>query len=98
MAPGESELIAKVDQHEAEMRGEANPPPEETEEEPEETEEESDEGEGYTEEQLLAMGLDDLKALAVKDFGIDKADVKKLRAKKDVVELIMGAGASEDEE
>ena len=108
--PGESELLAAVDQHDAEMRGEANAPPSESgageadegetgllEDDGSDAGEEDEEG-GYSEEELLSMGLDALKDLAVKDFGIAKGDVKKLRAKKEVVALIMEAGASEDEE
>lgn len=76
------------------------PPAEEppVEEPPAEEPPAEEEGKTYSEDELLAMNLEPLKTLAVEEFGLNEGDVKKLRAKKDVVALIMEADASEDEE
>jgi hypothetical protein len=94
---GASELLAAVDQHEAEMTGEANPSASDEgtgllDEDGEEAEEEN----GLTEEELLAMKLDDLKALAVESYGCDEEEVGKMRAKKDVVAVIFEASEGEE--
>jgi len=101
----ESALVAAIDQRNAEMAGEANPPPsvsgsaELADETPaEETSEEATESseEGYTEEDLLAMKMDDLKVLAVETYGCDEETISKLRSKKEVVAAILDAAQGEE--
>ena len=109
---GEGAALAAVDQHEAEMMGEANEPPGDTglledngsdagdsEEDAEGEEEGEGEGEenGLTEDQLLAMKLDELKTLAVESYGCDEEAVSKMRAKKEVVASIFEASAEGEE-
>lgn len=77
---GASALTAAVDQHEAEMRGESNPPP-------------SSEEEGHTEDELLKMSRTDLNAVAEKDYGVQDAD--KLPNKPAVVKAIFAASEKE---
>jgi hypothetical protein len=97
--PEESAMAAAIDQRNAEMSGEANPPPDESgEENEEENEDETEEDEnGHTEEQLLAMGLDDLKNLAIEEYGCDEEAINKMKAKKDVVAAIFEASADGEE-
>jgi len=52
---------------------------------------------GYTEEDLLEMGLDALKDVAVSEFKVPSGDVKKLRAKQAVVDLIMEVATASEE-
>ena len=94
---GEGALLAAVDQRDAEMSGEANSPSSDEgtgllDEDGAEAEEDN----GLTEEQLLAMKLDDLKALAVDSYGCDEEVVGKMRAKKDVVAAIFEASEGEE--
>jgi hypothetical protein len=58
----------------------------------EEDEPEGDEPEGgLTEEQMLEMKFDDLKALAIETYGCDEESISKMRSKKEVVSAIFSA-------
>jgi len=99
-----SAVTAAVDQANAEKTGEANPPPSETGAGEADTGLLDDEGndasedgeEGHTEEELLAMKLDDLKVVAVETYGVDEETIKPMRAKKDVVAAIFAQGEGEE--
>jgi len=91
--PAESALAAAVDQKNAEMAGEANPPPSESGAGEADTEETQEEEEGYSEEELLKMSRKDLNKLAAEEFGIENPE--KLPNIPSVVQAIMEAGAEE---
>jgi hypothetical protein len=88
---------AAADQEQAAADGEANPPPEETDSEGD-GEEDEREKTSYTEEELLEMGLQELKDLAVNEYGCDEETVNKMRAKKDVVTSIFAASGNQEGE
>ena len=92
---GQGAVLAAVDQHEAEASGEAGTGLlEDDGADAGEGDEEGDDG--HTEEELLAMKLDELKTLAVETYGVDEETVSPMRAKKDVVAAIFSQGEGEE--
>lgn len=76
----------------------ASPPVEEPKSKPEPPKPPEPKEEGYTQDELLAMGLEELKDVAVNVFGVSEGDTKKLRAKQAVIDLILEVAAPKSAE